>query len=98
MKALTFKRCGQSPEIGFSDLPRPTLKADVVKCQRPATTGSDLAGVVVEVGSHVTRFKLGDAVVANIFDLGTGSSAGFAVVPEAAAALKPAHLDFVQMR
>ena len=28
MKALTFKRYGKSPDIGFSDLPRPVLKPD----------------------------------------------------------------------
>ena len=121
MKALTFKRYGKSPEIGFTDVPRPTLKANellvqvhaasvnpidnmiptglfkaVVRFQLPATLGSDLAGVVSEVGSRVTRFKVGDAVFANIFDQGTGSIAEFAVVPESAAALKPANLDFVQ--
>ena len=121
MKALTFKRYGKSPAIGFSDLPRPTLKADellvqvraaginpidnmipsgvfkpVLHFQFPATLGSDLAGVVTEVGSKVTRFKPGDAVFASIFDTGTGSLAEFAVVPEDAAALKPANLDFVQ--
>ncbi|MEX8494385.1 NADP-dependent oxidoreductase [Sphaerotilus sp.] len=121
MKALTFKRYGKSPEIGFADLPRPTPGADellvqvhaasvnpidnmiptgifkaVVKFQLPATLGSDLAGIVTEVGSGVTRFKVGDEVFANIFDQGTGSIAEFAVVPESAAALKPANLDFVQ--
>ncbi|MFM4976950.1 NADP-dependent oxidoreductase [Aeromonas rivipollensis] len=68
----------------------------VLHFQLPATLGSDLAGVVTEVGSQVTRFKPGDAVFATIFDLGTGSLAEFAVVPERAAALKPANLDFVQ--
>lgn len=68
----------------------------VVKFKLPATLGSDLAGVVTEVGSRVTRFKPGDAVIANIFDQGTGSIAELAVVPESAAALKPANLDFVQ--
>lgn len=121
MKALTFKRYGKSPEIGFSDVPRPTLKADellvkvhaasvnpvdnviptgafkpVLRFQLPATLGSDLAGVVTEVGSSVTRFKPGDAVFASLFDLGTGSLAEFAVVPERVAALKPSNLDFVQ--
>lgn len=121
MKALTFQRYGKSPEIGFTELPRPKLKADellvqvhaasvnpidnmiptglfkaVLKFQLPATLGSDLAGVVTEVGSRVTRFKPGDAVFANIFDLGTGSIAEFAVVPEHCAAPKPANLDFVQ--
>ena len=80
MKALTFKRYGKSPDIGFSDLPRPTLRDDemlvevhavgvnpidnmiptgmfkpVLKFQLPATMGSDLAGVVKEVGPRVTR-------------------------------------------
>ncbi len=90
MNALTFKRYGRSPEIGFADVPRPTLKADellvevhaaglnpidnmipagtfkpVLKFELPATLGSDIAGVVVEVGSRVTRFKPGDAVFAS---------------------------------
>jgi NADPH:quinone reductase-like Zn-dependent oxidoreductase len=121
MKALTFKRYGKSPDIGFAELPRPVLKPDellvqvhaaglnpidnmiptgtfkpVLHFQLPATLGSDLAGVVTEVGSRVTRFKPGDAVFASLFDLGSGSIAEFAVVPESAAALKPTNLDFVQ--
>lgn len=121
MKALTFKRYGKSPEIGFADVPRPTLKADellvqvhaaglnpidnmipagtfkpVLKFQLPATLGSDIAGVVVEVGSRVTRFKPGDAVFASLFDLDRGSIAEFAAVPESVAAQKPAKLDFVR--
>ncbi|WP_175832360.1 NADP-dependent oxidoreductase [Burkholderia cepacia] len=68
----------------------------VLKFQLPATLGSDLAGIVVDVGSRVTRFKVGDAIFASIFDLGTGSIAEYAVVPESVAALKPDNLDFVQ--
>ncbi|KAA3667357.1 NADP-dependent oxidoreductase [Pectobacterium carotovorum] len=62
----------------------------------PATLGSDLSGVVIAVGSSVTRFAPGDEIFASIFDRGTGSLAEFAVVPENAAAMKPANLDFVQ--
>lgn len=76
-------------------IPRGTFKP-VLHFELPATLGSDLAGVVVEVGSRVTRFKPGDAVFASVFDLGTGSLAEFAVVPERVAALKPQNLDFVQ--
>lgn len=76
-------------------IPKGTFKP-ILRFQLPATLGSDVAGVVVEVGSRVTRFKPGDAVFASIFDLGTGALAEFAVVPENAAALKPAQLDFVQ--
>jgi NADPH:quinone reductase-like Zn-dependent oxidoreductase len=68
----------------------------ILRFRLPATLGSDLAGVVVDVGSRVTRFKPGEAVFASIFDLGAGTLAEFAVVPESAAALKPANLDFVQ--
>ncbi len=68
----------------------------ILKFQLPATMGSDLAGIVVEVGSSVTRFKPGDSVFASIFDQGTGALAEFAVVPESAAAIKPENLDFVQ--
>jgi len=121
MKALTFKRYGKSPEIGITEVPRPTLRPDellvevhaaglnpidnmittgmfkpVLKFQLPAVMGSDLAGVVVEVGSSVTRFKPGDEVFASIFDQGTGSLAELAVVPQHLAARKPANLDFVQ--
>lgn len=121
MKALTFKRYGKSPDIGFSELPRPTLGDEemlvevhavglnpidnmiptgmfkpVLKFQLPATMGSDLAGVVKEVGRRVTRFQPGDAVFASLFDLGTGSLAEYAVVPERVAAHKPSRLDFVQ--
>jgi NADPH:quinone reductase-like Zn-dependent oxidoreductase len=76
-------------------IPKGTFKP-FLHFQLPATLGSDLAGVVIEAGSHVTRFKAGDAVFASVFDTGTGSLAEYAVVPETAAALKPSNLDFVQ--
>lgn len=70
---------------------KPALSFDL-----PATLGSDLAGVVVETGSAVTRFKVGDAVFASVFDLGRGSLADFVAVPESLAAPKPTRLDFVE--
>lgn len=77
-------------------IPKGTFKP-ILRFQLPATLGSDLAGVVVDVGSRVTRFKPGDAVFASVFDLsGSGALAEFATVPEDAAALKPANLDFAQ--
>jgi NADPH:quinone reductase-like Zn-dependent oxidoreductase len=68
----------------------------IIKLRLPATMGSDLAGVVVETGSQVTRFRVGDAVFASTFNLGVGALAEYAAVPEHAAALKPDNLDFVQ--
>ena len=70
---------------------KPFMKFDL-----PATLGTDLAGVVVEVGSRITRFKPVDDVFASTFDSGVGTLAEFAVVRESAAAPKPKSLDFVQ--
>ncbi len=44
----------------------------ILRFQLPATLGSDLAGVVVEVGGSVTCFKPGDAVFASIDGLRMG--------------------------
>lgn len=74
-------------------IPKGTFKP-VLRFELPATIGSDVAGVVAEVGSGVTRFKVGDAVFASVFDLGRGTLADFVAVPERAAAFKPAKLDF----
>lgn len=76
-------------------IPKGSFKP-ILRLRLPTTLGSDLAGVVVEVGSRVTRFKPGDAVFASTFDMGMGAFAEFAVVPENVAAFKPANLDFVQ--
>jgi NADPH:quinone reductase-like Zn-dependent oxidoreductase len=76
-------------------IPKGLFKA-LLKFPLPATMGSDLAGVVVETGSRASRFKVGDAVFASTFDLGIGTFAEFAAVPERFAAFKPANLDFVQ--
>jgi Alcohol dehydrogenase GroES-like domain len=46
----------------------------MLKFQLPATLGSDLAGVVVETGSRVTRFKPGDAVFRQYLRPGLGFS------------------------
>lgn len=121
MKALTFKRYGKIPDIGFMEVAKPLIKSDellvevyavglnpidnmiptgifkeVLKFELPATMGSDVAGVVVSVGSAVTKFKVGDEVFASVFDLGAGTLADFAAVPEFAAAHKPENLSFVQ--
>jgi NADPH:quinone reductase-like Zn-dependent oxidoreductase len=76
-------------------IPKGTFKP-FLKFNLPGTLGSDLAGVVVEVGGQVTRFRPGDAVFASTFDSGVGSLAEFAAVRESAAASKPINLDFVQ--
>ena len=54
--------------------------------------GMDLAGTVAAVGKNVTRFRVGDEV----FGVGKGSFAEYAVAPEAKLAHKPANLSFEQ--
>lgn len=76
-------------------IPKGTFKP-VLKFNLPATMGSDVAGIVTEVGTRVTRFKVGDAVFASVFDLGRGALAEFVAVPERFAASKPTNLDFVE--
>jgi NADPH2:quinone reductase len=63
----------------------------------PAILGCDGAGTVVEVGSGVTRFRLGDAVWFCQGGLGLepGNYADFAVVDEVVARHKPTTFDFV---
>jgi len=56
--------------------------------------GADVAGIVIEAGSGVTRFKPGDEIIADKGGSGFGGFAEFAVVPESAAVSKPATLPF----
>ena len=46
MKALTFKRYGKSPEIGFADVPRPTLKADELLVQVHAASVNPIDNMI----------------------------------------------------
>ncbi|GAA4361047.1 NAD(P)-dependent alcohol dehydrogenase [Angustibacter luteus] len=57
------------------------------------TLGSDVAGVVTDVGGGVTRFRVGDEVYGDNLAL-KGGFAEYAVVPESALALKPSGLSF----
>ena len=62
----------------------------------PRVLGSDLAGEVVECGSQVTRFKVGDAIYAFTDPIKGGAYAEFAVIPERIAGLKPENLTYIQ--
>jgi NADPH:quinone reductase-like Zn-dependent oxidoreductase len=59
---------------------------------KSSVPGLDLAGVVVAVGSDVTRFVPGDEV----YGIGTGSFAEFAAAKEAKLGHKPTNLTFEQ--
>ncbi len=56
------------------------------------TLGLDVAGVVVDIGSAVTRFAPGDEV----FGIANGSFASYASAGEDKLAIKPANLSFEQ--
>ena len=59
------------------------------------TLGSDIAGVVDDVGKGVTRFRPGDEVYGDNLVL-KGGFAEYALAPESVLAHKPAQLTFVQ--
>lgn len=58
----------------------------------PRIPGSDLAGVVVDVGADVRRFRLGDEVYGTL-GIGGGSYAEYARADESMLALKPTNLS-----
>jgi Alcohol dehydrogenase GroES-like domain len=59
------------------------------------TLGSDIAGLVDDVGKGVTRFRPGDAVYGDNLRL-KGGFAEYTLAPESALAHKPAQLSFVE--
>ena len=59
------------------------------------TLGSDIAGVVDDVGSGVTRFRPGDEVYGDNLAM-KGGFAEFALAPETALTRKPAQLPFAE--
>jgi alcohol dehydrogenase len=60
----------------------------------PRVAGSELSGVVEEVGRHVTHFKSGDRVFARVDKLKLGAYAKYCVVEEDLVALMPDTLGF----
>lgn len=64
----------------------------VLPYRLPLVLGHDVAGVVVDVGSHVTQFKSGDEVYARLDDFRIGAFAEFVAVKEYSLAIKPKQL------
>src|SRR6476619_4951840 len=62
----------------------------------PWIPGSDVSGVVEEVGSNVTRFKTNDEVFALLNPANGGGYAEYAVLRESDVALKPKSLQHVR--
>ncbi len=59
----------------------------------PFTLGHDVAGMIVDVGKNVSRFKVGDAVYARPRDHRIGTFAEFIAINQADVALKPKNLS-----
>lgn len=70
---------------------KPVLRIDL-----PAIMGNELAGTVVETGSGVTRFAVGDRVFARTAKDAMGAFAEYAVVAESLLAAIPDSLDFAR--
>lgn len=70
----------------------------MVPLQFPAILGGDFAGVVVEVGEDVTKFKIGDEVYGQggILNGGSGAFAEFVSAAENKIFAKPTNTDFLQ--
>jgi NADPH:quinone reductase-like Zn-dependent oxidoreductase len=60
----------------------------------PRVAGSELSGVVEDLGRHVTRFKVGDRVFARVDKRKLGAYATYCVVEEALVANMPDSLGF----
>lgn len=66
----------------------------LVRPELPRVAGSELAGVVEEVGAGVTGFAVGDRVFTRVPTLGLGAFAPYAAVPADLVAKMPKSLDF----
>jgi NADPH:quinone reductase-like Zn-dependent oxidoreductase len=62
----------------------------------PVTPGMDVAGVIEQTGSKITRFKKGDPVYAYLSFMEQGGYAEFALAKENEMAIKPKTLTFEQ--
>ena len=58
--------------------------------------GTDVAGVIEDVGSAVTSYKPGDEVYGDLSGAGFGAFAEYVCVPQGAVRLKPADMSFEQ--
>ncbi|MEG4056798.1 MULTISPECIES: NAD(P)-dependent alcohol dehydrogenase [unclassified Microcoleus] len=62
----------------------------------PRIVGSDISGVVVEVGREVTKFQPGDEVYTFLNPISGGACAEYAAVPESDAAIKPKNITHAE--
>ena len=70
----------------FMGLTRPRIKI----------AGTEISGVVAEVGAQVTEFQVGDAVYGDLSDCGFGGFAEFVCVRENSLVAKPVSMTFAE--
>lgn len=85
VKAASVNPLDIKIRMGFMQKMRPV--------QLPYTPGLDAAGIVVAVGAGVSRFKVGDEVMAVTM---IGAYAEYVVAQEAFVSLKPANVSFAE--
>ncbi|ASZ16948.1 NADPH:quinone reductase [Bacillus cereus] len=66
----------------------------LLKYEMPLILGNDFAGVIIKVGSKVTRFKVGDEIYARPRKNKIGTFAEYIAIHEDDIALKPKNLSF----
>ncbi|MED2040021.1 NADP-dependent oxidoreductase [Bacillus wiedmannii] len=66
----------------------------LLKYEMPLILGNDFSGVIVKVGSKVTRFKVGDEIYARPRKNKIGTFAEYIAIHEDDIALKPVNLSF----
>ena len=71
---------------------------DAMPLELPLTLGGNLSGVVTELGTEVTNFKIGDEVFGQSYAFGGGSGAiaEYAVASEENIALKPKNINHIE--
>jgi NADPH:quinone reductase-like Zn-dependent oxidoreductase len=70
--------------------------AELIGNKFPLIIGMDAAGIVEKTGAKVTRFKVGDPVLAFFTLASQGGYAEFVIAKESEAALKPKQVTYVQ--
>jgi len=67
---------------------------EMVPLDFPSTIGFDVSGVIVEKGSEVTNFEIGDAIYARVPQNQMGTVAEFVAIDNTVASKKPENISF----
>ena len=80
--------------LNAADLDFLTGKIQFTRKPKFQILGSDIAGVIEEIGGNVKEFQLGDEIFLDSTRCGFGAFAEYACVPESALRLKPSSITF----